>query len=76
MKNVLVCLVTFVVTGFGISTSFAGVYISGNLGAVIVNDSDIDDGDDTGEFTFDSGVVYTGAFGVFNETGRVEAELG
>ena len=76
MKNVLVCLVTFFVIGIGISASFAGTYISGNLGAVIVNDSDIDDGDETGEFTFDSGVGYAGALGVSNETGRVEVELG
>jgi opacity protein-like surface antigen len=76
MKNVLVCFVTFVVIGFGVSASFAGTYISGNLGAVIVNDSDIDDGDDTGEFTFDSGYGYMGALGISNQTGRVEAELG
>jgi opacity protein-like surface antigen len=76
MKNVLVCFLTFVVIGFGVSASFAGTYISGNLGAVIVNDSDIEDGDDTGEFTFDSGFGYLGALGLSNETGRVEAELG
>ena len=76
MKNVLVCFVIFVVVGFGVSTSIAGTYISGNLGAVIVNDSDIDDGDDKGEFTFDSGYGYLGALGFFNQTGRVEIELG
>jgi len=46
MKNILACFLTFVVIGFGVSASFAGTYISGNLSAVIVNDSDIDDGFD------------------------------
>ena len=77
MKNVLVCFLTFVVTGFGVSTSFAGTYISGNLGAVMLNDSDIDDGVDTGEFTFDTGFVFVGALGSSMQNGgRIEAELG
>ena len=77
MKNILVCFFTFVVIGFGISTSFAGTYVSGSLGAVIVNDSDIDDGFDTGEFTFDTGFGFVGALGrSMQNGGRVEAELG
>ena len=77
MKNILVCFFTFVVIGFGISTSFAGTYVSGNLGAVIVEDSDIDDGIDTGEFTYDTGFGFVGALGSsLQNGGRVEAELG
>ena len=77
MKNILVCFLTFVVIGFGVSASFAGTYISGNVGGVIVNDSDIDDGVDTGEFIFDTGFGFVGALGSsFQDGGRVEAELG
>ena len=77
MKNILVCFLTFVVVGFGVSTSFAGPYISATLGAVVVNDSDIDDGVDTGEFTFDSGFGFVAALGSSAESGaRAEAELG
>ena len=75
MKSILVCFLAFVVMGLGVSASFADTYISGSLGAVKVSDSDIDDGDDTGEFTFDSGYGYVGALGISNQAGRVEAEL-
>jgi opacity protein-like surface antigen len=76
MKSILVCFLTFVVTGFGVSTSFAGTYISGNLGAVIVNDSDIDDGPFSGEVTFDTGYGFLAAFGSSNQHSRVELEVG
>jgi len=77
MKTILVCFLTFIVTGFGVSASFAGTYISGNLGAVIVNDSDFDAGPLSGEFTFDTGAGLLGALGSSNErNGRVEVELG
>ena len=77
MKNILVSFLAFVVTCFGVSPSFAGAYISGNLGAVIVNDSDIDDGVDTGEFSYDTGFGFVAALGTSTQYGvRVEAELG
>jgi opacity protein-like surface antigen len=77
MNKVLVCFLTFIVTGFGTSASFAGTYISGTLGAVIVNDSDIDDGVDTGEFSYDTGFGFLGALGSsFEGGGRAEVEVG
>jgi opacity protein-like surface antigen len=77
MKNILVCFLTFVVTGFGVSASFAGTYISGNLGAVIVEDSDFDAGPLSGEFTFDTGFGFVAAVGSSVENGgRIEVELG
>jgi opacity protein-like surface antigen len=77
MKNILVCFLTFVVTGFGVSTSFAGTYISGSLGAVIANDSDFDAGPLSGEFTFDTGFGFVAAVGnSMQNGGRIEAELG
>jgi opacity protein-like surface antigen len=77
MKKVLACFLTFLVTGFWVSASFADTYISGNLGAVIVEDSDFDDGPLSGEFTFDSGYGLLGALGSSNQkNGRVEIELG
>ena len=77
MKNILVGFVAFVVVGSGVSVSFAGPYISGNLGAVIVNDSDLDDGVDTGEFSYDTGFGFVAALGTSLQNDiRVEAELG
>jgi opacity protein-like surface antigen len=77
MKKIFVCFLTFIITGFGVSASFADTYISGNLGAVIVNDSDFDAGPLSGEFTFDTGAGFLGALGSSNEgNGRVEIELG
>jgi len=77
MKNIIVGFLAFVVVGSGVSVSFADPYISGNFGAVIVNDSDIDDGFDTGEFSYDTGFVFVAALGTSlqNDT-RVEAEFG
>ncbi len=77
MKNILVGFLAFVVVGSGVSVSFAGTYISGNIGAVIVSDSDIDDGVDTGEFSYDTGFGFLGALGSSFEGGaRAEVELG
>ena len=77
MLKILVCFLTSIAAGFWVSVSFAGTYISGNLGLVIVNDSDTDDGFDTGEFTFDTGAGIVWAVGnSFQNGGRVEAELG
>ena len=69
MKNILVCFLTLVVIGSGISASFADIYISGSLGAVILNDSDIDEGPINGKFTFDTGPGFLLAIGSSVETG-------
>ena len=77
MKNILVGFLAFVVVGSGVSVSFADPYISGNLGAVILNDSDLDDGVDTGEFSYDTGFGFVAALGTsLQDDIRVEAELG
>jgi len=77
MKNILAYFLTFVVTGLGIPASYAGTYVSGSFGAVKANDSDLDDGIDTGEFTFDTGYGFLGAVGSsLQDVGRVEVELG
>jgi outer membrane immunogenic protein len=69
MKNILVCFLTFVVIGSGVSAAFADTYISGNLGAVILNDSDINGGPVDGKFTFDVGPGFLIAIGSSVETG-------
>ena len=76
MRNNLIYLMAFVVTGFGTTNAFAEIYISSSGGVVVVEDSDIDDGVDKGEYTYDSGTVFVGALGLSNEAGRVELELG
>jgi len=77
MKNILVCLLTLVVIGSGVSTSFAGPYISANLGAVMVEDSDIKGGGLKGEIDFDPGYAFLVAVGRAVETvDRVSAQRG
>lgn len=65
------------VVGFGVSSASAKTYVSGNLGAVIVNDADFNEGFDTGEFTFDTGFGLTGALGgSLGNNCRGEVEFG
>lgn len=63
---------------FGISTTSAVAqpYISGNLGAVFVSDSNLAEPGATGEASFDVGFGVTGAIGnTFGEGFRGEVEL-
>ena len=78
MKNLLAILISFALfVGFTVSTASAGVYISGNLGAVFLYDADIKEDGDSGEFTFDNGGVVTFAFGTtIGSAGRIEVEIG
>ena len=78
MKKFSITLLTLaLVFGLIVSTSCAGTYVSGNLGALFVNDSDINEGSDTGEITFDTGFGLTGALGrTLGNGNRVEIELG
>ncbi len=78
MKKVLAVLLSLALfVGFTISTASAGMYISGNLGAVFLNDADIDEDGDSGELTFDNGGVATFALGTtIGSAGRIEAEVG
>lgn len=74
MKKALVVLFSLaLLVGFTVSTASAGVYISGNLGAVFLND-DTSDGD---ELTFDYGDVVTFALGkTIGSDARIEVEIG
>jgi len=79
MKKVIVILFSLaLLVGFTVSTASAGVYISGNLGAVFLSDADfyIDDFNMNGEFAFDNGAVATLAIGTsIGNAGRIEMEL-
>lgn len=77
MKKVSVVLFSIAIMAvFAVSTASAGVYISGNLGAVFLLDSDFDDDDDSGNLDFDNGGVATFAVGTsVGNAGRVEVEL-
>ncbi|MDX2493411.1 MAG: outer membrane beta-barrel protein [Desulfuromusa sp.] len=78
MKKIsVVFLVLALVVGLGVPIAGAEIYYSGNMGIVSASDSDIDDGFDTGELSFDDGFAVTGALGqTLGSTGRVEVELG
>ncbi len=78
MKNLLAVLISLaLLVGFTVSTASAGIYISGNLGAVFLNDADIKDDGDSGELTFDNGGVVTFALGTtIGSAGRIEVEIG
>lgn len=66
------------VLGWGLSVASAGPYVSGNLGAVWVEDSDLaDDFGNEIEISFDTGFGITGAIGnAFDNGFRTEVELG
>ena len=81
MKKLIITMISvLLVLSFGISNSIAAAYVSGNVGAVWVNDSDAeDDIGDEAEFTFDSGYGVTAAVGYTFEsyyTYRTEIEFG
>ena len=78
MKKLSVGLLALaMVVSLGISAASAEMYFSGNAGAVWVNDSDFDDGFDTGEISFDPGFGITAALGHSYGTGlRSEVEFG
>ena len=78
MKKVLLILLSFAVfVGFSASTAFAGVYLSGNMGSVFLDDANIDGGSNSGELAFDSGIVTTFAVGTtISSAWRVEGEFG
>lgn len=76
-KSSIVLLVLALVFGWGASIACAGMYVSGNLGVVLTEDSDMSDGDDNAELSYDPGAVITGAFGYAFQNGlRLEGELG
>lgn len=77
MKKTLAVLFSLaLLIGFSVSTASAGVYISGNLGAVFLDDSDFDVDDISGEFSFDTGGVATFAVGTsIGAAVRIELEL-
>ncbi len=78
MKKLVVSLMVLgLLGGAGLSSSFAQMYISGNLGLMALSDSDLNDGFDTGEISYDAGFGLTGAIGSSLDGGaRVEVELG
>jgi opacity protein-like surface antigen len=77
MKKLAVVILALTVGLFGfISFASAEMYVSGNVGAVWVNDADIDDGYDTGEIEFDTGFGMNAALGSSYGNGlRAEVEF-
>lgn len=73
---VLLALTMFI--GLGVSAAFAGPYVSGNVGAVWLEDTDIkDDFGNEAEISFDPGFGITAAIGNAYENGlRAEVEFG
>ena len=72
-----ISLVLFLALCGWASPVFADLYYSANMGVVAVEDSSIDDGNDSGEMSFDDGFAATGALGDALGNGmRVEMELG
>jgi opacity protein-like surface antigen len=66
------------VAGFGITTADAQMYLSGNLGAVMVRDGDVSvEGFTIGETSLDTGLGVTGGIGhAYGNGFRTEIELG
>ena len=79
MKQFALCLFAFLaLMGLEVSAVHAQPYLSGNMGYVWLEDSDIrGNQSDSGEFSFDRGLVITAAIGrVLSETLRAEVEFG
>lgn len=75
-KAAVALLATALMFGLGVTTVGAAPYISGNLGAVMVNDSDLSEDGATGEMSLDPGFGLTGAVGnTFGNGFRGEIEL-
>ena len=77
-KQFVVLLALTMFIGLGVSAAFAAPYISGNVGAVWVEDSDTkDDLGNDAEVSFDPGFGITAAIGNAYENGlRAEVEFG
>ena len=74
-KQFVVLLALTMFIGLGVSAAFAAPYVSGNVGAVWLEDTDI--GDDFGDVSFDTGFGITAAIGNAYENGlRGEVEFG
>ena len=73
-KQFVVLLALTMFIGLGVSAAFAAPYVSGNVGAVWVEDSDFGD---EAEISFDTGFGITAAIGLAYENGlRGEVEFG
>jgi len=60
-----------------VSFATAEIYVSGSAGLTFLDDSDLDDGYDTGKLSYDFGLGIVGAFGAtVMDNGRAEIELG
>ncbi len=76
-KLSIVFLALALMIGLVVSTACAEMYYSGNMGIVSAADSDISDGSDSGELSFDDGFAITGAVGyTLGYAARVELEMG
>ncbi len=78
MKKLSILFLTLALfAGLVVSTACAEMYYSGNMGIVSASDSDISDGSDSGELSFDDGFAITGSLGyTLGYAGRVELEMG
>lgn len=77
-KKFVVLFALMMFSGLGVSAAFAGLYVSGNVGAVWLEDTDIKgEFGDEGEISFDTGFGITAAIGNAYENGlRGEVEFG
>jgi opacity protein-like surface antigen len=74
-KQFVVLLALTMFIGLGVSAAFAAPYVSGNVGAVWLEDTDIED--DFSDVSFDTGFGITAAIGNAYENGlRGEVEFG
>jgi len=76
-KSATICFLLTAVVICGASTASAGMYVSGNFGVVLAEDSHVSDNFDRGKISYDAGAVATVAVGYADGNGlRLEGELG
>jgi opacity protein-like surface antigen len=78
MKKIVISFVLTLSLVAGVSSvAWSELYYSGSMGSSVMDDAFIDDGVDTGEFSFEDGFVATGAIGQsFGDVFRAELEGG
>lgn len=77
MKRLMVCLVALMVVAMGVSAANAAPYFTGNIGMVMLEDSDVTEAGGSGEMSFDDGFGLTLGLGnAYGNGFRSEVEFG
>jgi opacity protein-like surface antigen len=70
-------ILTILLAASAVPVAWGELYYAGSMGGTVVEEAFVDDGGDTGEFSFEDGFALTGAIGQsFGDVIRIEVEGG